>query len=988
MDNIKKQEFYAYDFQINFQKSPIINEKEDIFFNWKLYSTQKFINQKSYQIILYKINEQKNNYCIWDSGIIFSAKSINILYKGTSLQQESIYYCTLKVFSNNNCISEIKSNNFYTSCNWNNVKWITSRKEKKTVVFSYKNKLSGKGKIRSAIIYLSALGIYQVKINHQLLGKYDDGNQEIFYPGWTDYNELIHYQCYDITKLLHNHMFFIEALIGNGWFAGKISKNSFYDKIFNDKIKKKCFIAKIVICYEDGKKEILQTEPVNWFCKDYFHIKENDFYDGEIIDFVSCDNLKLEETIFPNFSLSLKFINQKLQPSNRCLVLRSNTDARDPVGGYIYQPGNIVNISKTLPLGEVIKKTVDIKSPILLDQVDNLIFDFGQNMAAVFTVKLETVSSKLTTVIFETGEMLNDGKTNSSVSSGGSDGSRFTLYKKNLSPPVGEKCLSRDKLLLSGINTYIYTPTFTYHGFRYINIKTTESVKILSIIQIPITSAINQTGYLKTNNKAVNQLISNTYWSQKSNYLSIPTDCPQRSERVGWTGDVQIFTPTALYNFDVISFLLNYTEIINNSSTEAQYSSIIPQSFVPSFASIYAAGWSDIGVILPWHLYRFTKNKNIIIKYFDNMHRYMQEIGPLDDIKINYNPKIFGDWLSFQPTSTNFLNLMYRAYCAKLMAQMANIIDKKIESNIYTKLYEQIKSYIQEEFVKETSDSFTLLTGAHNAINKSFHGYSFIDNAQTGLAWFLKLKIYNSEKQKNMALDALVNNIKNHKSALRKDFSEKSLSVGFLGINILLPVLASYGKMDIAYDLLLNEKMPSWLYSVKNGATTIWERWNSYSVKESFADSRMNSFNHYSYGAVLEWMYHFIAGIDCSRLPSERIFNIFPIIDSGKQYNSQQRISKFSCCYESIAGKIIVNWALKKNGNINYEIEIPTNTTGNFFLNINDKFLDYKGHCQGVLYKGIVKKSEKIVMLFQLQPGFYHILIENKNIFITEKQSV
>lgn len=980
-----EQKLYPFDLQVNFQKEPLLNENEDIYFSWKLASQKYSLKQKAYQLLVFQGNGKGEAPCVWDSGLVLSDNTINIRYLGEPLQQESVYHWHLKVTANDDNLVEIAGGKFYTSCDWQQVDWITAKEEVPAVVFTAQHTLLAEKQIKSVLLYTSALGIYQIKINQHDIGNLSDGNQEVFYPGWTDYNELIHYQCYDLTEFIKEREIHLEALLGNGWFAGKISKNSFYEQLFADKIKKKCFIAKLVIVYRDGKKEIMQTNPCTWLSRIDTHIIENDFYDGEVVNYLTDMAFKQQEVVLPHFTNSLECMNRKLQPSKSSLVIKNYKEINVPVEGFLYNPKDIVNISEVLPYGELVKQPVAMVEPITLNVPYELILDFGQNAAAVFEVVLETLDDQVTTVIFETGEMLNDGKVNPKTPGGGSDGPKFSLYQKNLSPPAGGECLSCDKLLLRGPKTLTYSPVLTYHGFRFIKISTSGPIKITRMVQIPITSAIKKTGFIQTNNSAVNQLISNTFWSQRSNYLSIPTDCPQRSERVGWTGDAQIFLPTALYNFDVAAFLMNYADIINHSSTKAQYSSIIPQAFVPRFASIYASGWSDIGVILTWNLYKHTGNKDFVAKYFENMHRYMQEIGELDSIEVRYNPDMFGDWLSFQPTSTKFVNLMYRAYCATLMAEMASVLEKKVEASTYMALFQRIKTYVQEEYVQYKDNKFVLLTASRDQLDKSQHGYPFADNAQTGLVWFLKLKLYSSEKQREQALQKLIENIDNKEACCRSDFSEHSLSVGFLGIHVLLPTLAAYGKMNTAYDLLLNEELPSWLYSVKNGATTIWERWNSYSLEDSFADSRMNSFNHYSYGSVLEWLYEYAAGIDCSQLITDkRSIEIFPMIDRGKRYNSQERITELDCSYDSIVGKVNVSWHTKDNGDISYKITIPVNTQATLYLESNGENNSYMQSCAGVIYQGVTEKRGINALMFTLQSGTYRFIVGKTGIFIEE----
>lgn len=296
----------------------------------------------------------------------------------------------------------------------------------------------------------------------------------------------------------------------------------------------------------------------------------------------------------------------------------------------------------------------------------------------------------------------------------------------------------------------------------------------------------------------------------------------------------------------------------------------------------------------------------------------MNEIN-INRKKVNYEYKI-----SFAPASTPFINLVYRAYCAQIMEKVSTIMKDAEMKEKYRKLYEIIKDTIQRNYVEENNDEFVLLTKTTDGVDKSFHDYEFVDNAQTGLLWFLKLKLYNNNDQKQKAVNVLIESIKNENRSIREHLPENSHAVGFLGINILLPVLSEIGEESVAYDLLLSEEIPSWLYSVNNGATTIWERWNSYSLEDSFGDASMNSFNHYSYGAVFEWVYNQVAGVKINPTSKDPIV-ISPKIDKGTKYNNQERINEVLYEYDSILGKIKVHWKSEEEKLKTLKVTIPAN---------------------------------------------------------------
>lgn len=761
-------------------------------------------------------------------------------------------------------------------------------------------------------------------------------------------------------------------MLGNGWFMGQISQYSDYESIFEDRKKKKSLIVKVVINYSDGTKDTFSSNTTEWKYSQEAQLLNNDFYDGEVVDYTKEKHSESKESVqIPNFKNSLEIEKQKLKPSNRSLVIKDKKQSRQFKSGYKYVPDKIVNKSDKLPFGEIIKLDINQSEKLSINKSEVTILDFAQNTSAGFEIEVENISNNDAKIIFETGEMLNDGKTSSNYERGGSDGPKGTLYQGNLSLEEGGSCLSRVELIVPKGETILYETKFTFHGFRYVKISANSSFEVNKILQVPITSAISQTGFLKTNNEDVNQLINNTMWSQKSNYLSIPTDCPQRSERVGWTGDAQIFLPTAIYNYDVFPFLMNYADVINASSAEAQYSAIIPQAFVPEFSGLYSSGWSDIGVIIVWELSLYSGSNDIIEKYYDNMDRYMKEIGELDSVNNNYDTELFGDWLSFHPASTPFINLMYRAYCALLMAKMSRKTNRFEEEKKYLNLYKLIKDHVQKNYVEETSNDINLLTSSKDeAIQKCYNGYSFVDNSQSGLIWFLKLELFNSEEQHQKVIEKLRTNIENENRSIRSDSSEKSLSVGFLGINVLLPTLAMNQLNSSAYDLLLSTDLPSWLYSVKNGATTIWERWNSYSLEDSFADASMNSFNHYSYGSILEWLYQYAAGIKYRIVDGIGEFELFPMIDKGNKYNDEERIFKLSSKVETIAGLVEISWESENKQLKECMVTIPANSSATFFFEVENGLQSVESTRAKFVH--FTTKNGIRVAKFEMPSGQYH----------------
>lgn len=913
-----------YDLKINYQEYPIIDLNEKIFFSWKLKSNVSNNFQQFYQIFL-KYEES----IIWKSGKILSRKTINIPYDGPQLEKETKYKWYVVIGTTQDEENIISSQQiFYTACDWTKSKWITYQGNRKDLypVFSSNFTLNKKG-LCQGILYISSLGIYDAKLNGNKVTKYSTKNIEVLNPGWTDYLSQINYQCFDVTKLIKEDNN-LSVGIGNGWFLGDISKNSGYEQLFDDGEKKHSLILKLILRYEDGECKNICSSENNWEVKSAPEIIENDLYQGEIINFSNQLTDKEIFVDFPNFNQDI--VKKKLTPNNSVKIYQHFDQKRKPASVYYYDI-NDMRDSPKLALGYFEITEIRSSNDILISPNRKYIFDFGQNTAAVFQIKFKNRTNRKNEIRIRTSEMINDGVKDFSKKNFGSDGPKNSIYTRNLSFEAGGECRSEEILLVDRKATIDYTPSYTIHGYRFIEISANSEIELVEIHQVPVSSLDKSTTILKTNNQAVNKLFENTLWSQKSNYMSLPTDCPQRSERVGWTGDVQIFLKTALRNYDTLAFLTQYLKSINSNKNSSIYKSIIPKAFIPFLSDVVSSGWSDIGIILPWELYNFSGNENYLKDYYDRMNIYMSAIGDLKSHETLYSETLFGDWLSFAPESLPYMNIIYRGYCAYIMKQVASILKDEVMENKYDYLYKIIKTYVQKEYVESSDSHFKLLTRTKDGVEKSFHGYDYVDNAQTGLLWFLKLKFYKDEKQKKLAINELVKSIENRNKEIRENFPDKSLSVGFLGINILLPVLAEVDEMNLAYDLLLSEDIPSWLYSVNNGTTTIWERWNSYSIEDSFGYASMNSFNHYSYGAVFEWVYNHVAGVKVE-LNKEFPIEIYPKIDKGTQYNTQERIKEVRYEFDSIIGKIMVDWQSDGNTLSHIKGSIPMNQRGILIL--------------------------------------------------------
>lgn len=906
-----------YGLKLNNETNPIINS--NVFnFSWKFKETDNIQSNKqvSYQIFIY----DGTHKTVWNSEKIQSSKSINNEFADIQLEDQETYSWQVKVNDESNKEIYSKESKFYTETNWKDSDFISSDNNSSLPVFTTQFKLNDNpDSIKSATLSITGLGTYQLILNDQNLGEHND-IKEMLNPGWSDYHTQINYQSFDVKNSLSENNT-LKIPIGKGYLLGRISQFSNYESIFSDNVKSPLLILKLMIKFDNGKKQVITTSNnPKWQFFDQLNHVDNDIYDGEIIDF-TLGSTDTKSVTAPK--IDQPTVKKILTPSNSAKVYEILKDKQNPILTYSYNPNKVI-ANPNLELGEVeLTKITD--SNWIADKSTRLLFYFGQNMAATINITFQSKTNVKTKVHVKTGEILNDGQ-GSIENKTGSDGPKNSLHHRNLISEIGGDAKSEEVFIVQDNNDHQYNATWTFHGFRYIEVEVDNPVYIKGIQQIPVTSLLHKNANLKTNNSDLNRLIKNIQYGEQSNYLSIPIDSPNRAERAGWSADAQIFTTSGLMGFDSTAFLKNYLEVINNTEDKSAYKSIMPKSFLPQLAQLQAAGWSDIGIILPWKLYKFTGNESFISKYYSNMVEYMNLIGSTNDVDTNYDDKVFGDWLGFAPASTPYMNAIYRAFTAQIMAEVSHVLNYFDKEKEYKKLFSLIKDFIQEKYVSNINCKFNLLTKTADNVDKSFQGYSFVDNSQTGLLWFLKLHLYSDKSQKDSAIQVLKTSIENNGQTIRTNMPENSLAVGFLGINILLPTLSEIHLNDTAYNLLLSDENPSWLLAVKNGATTLWERWDSYTKEKGISPDAMNSFNHYAYGSIAEWLYSQMLGIKVDPTNQKYPIIISPVIDTGEKYNDQERIKHVSGFLETIYGQVAVEW--KSNDKVMTEltIDIPVNS--------------------------------------------------------------
>ncbi len=523
--------------------------------------------------------------------------------------------------------------------------------------------------------------------------------------------------------------------------------------------------------------------------------------------------------------------------------------------------------------GVPVRRQIELKAKTMTQpQPGNYVFDLGQNM--VGWVRLNNiVAPRGTKIRIRSAEMLN------------ADG---TIYTTNLR---GARCI--DEYTTKGTGPETWEPRFTFHGFRYVELTglPTSPTKD-SITGVVVYSAIPDSGTFVCSNPLVNQLQSNIQWGQRGNFLEVPTDCPQRDERCGWMGDAQIFVRTSTYNADVASFFNKWMVDVEDGMRGDAFPDIAPDIC----CGAGTPAWADAGLIVPWTIYTAYGDKRILEKHYSAMRRYIEWVKRENpSLIMNKRGSDYGDWLSIAAdTPKDVLGTAYFAYSTGILANTARVLGKTEDARQYDDLFAQIKATFNKEFV---------------AADGRIKG-----NTQTNYVLALRFDLLPEEKRAAAA------------KYLVEDIAQKNnhLSTGFVGVGYLNPTLTKNGYKDMAYKLLLQDTFPSWGYSIRQGATTIWERWDGYRADKGFQDPGMNSFNHYSLGSVGEWLFDTVAGIgvDPEKPGFEHII-LRPQPGGGLTFARGD--------YDSIRGKIVSDWKLG-NGALTLNVTIPTNTTATLYL--------------------------------------------------------
>ncbi|MCE0496639.1 MAG: glycoside hydrolase family 78 protein [Methylacidiphilales bacterium] len=643
--------------------------------------------------------------------------------------------------------------------------------------------------VRSAQLVVTALGLYECEINGRRVG------DEIFAPGWTDYNKRVQYQTYDVTGLLRQGENVLGAILGDGWYCGYVAWHGRQNYGERPRL-----LARLEVIFQDGSTTVIATDS-SWKTA-LGPILESDMLMGESYD----ARLDLGAWSQPGNDES------RWQP-----VLVAPPDRPVELVPRLGPP--VRRIGEIKPLKESRKATWNSKFRI---------FDLGQNFTG--RIRISIRAPRGATLRIRYAEVLNP------------DGS---LYTENL-----REARCTDYYTCRGEGTEAWEPLFTFHGFRYVDVQGLQPDDFLEVTGVVLHSDMAPTGTFRCSHEGLNQLQHNIVWGQKSNFLEVPTDCPQRDERLGWTGDAQVFIRTAAFNMDVREFFHKWMQDMRDcQGAEGGIPCVVPTIWVWGAEDLPGKdggpAWADAEIICPWTIYLCYGDRKILADHYESMQRFMEFMaknrcrGHIRAHPEAFEWQGFGDWLALDGggktegiTPVDLIGTAFYAHDADLMAKTADILGRPGDAKKYRILHGEIVDAFRRRFVTPEG---LVVSGTQTSYVLALH-FGLIE-----------------ESTRATAVRELVRDIE------KRNYH---LATGFVGTPYLLDVLENAGRLDVAYKLLEQETFPSWLFPVRNGATTIWERWDGWTPEKGFQDKGMNSFNHYAYGAVGAWMYRTVAGLE------------------------------------------------------------------------------------------------------------------------------
>lgn len=836
----------------NYQKGRIVVQDLPQI-SWILESDNRNVVQTAYQIQIAR--ELDFCHCCYDSNKVISDQSSGIRPEEFKLEPVTRYYVRVRVWDNKKEESEFSEPIDFLSPISPSEGWkadfISAEKpesENDSSGVMVRKEFCLSRHPKQAWLFSTALGLYEVYVNGERVG------EDEMMPGWTSYHKHLLYQSYDVTEILREGKNALGALIGAGWYKGKMG----FQRFRNLYGKETAFSAELHLIYEDGTREVLRSDDT--FSGTKAPILFSEIYDGETYD------ARLEQKGFasPGF-VEDGWIKVHKIPCDRSVI--------------VPQEGCTIRKMNLLPARRLFKTPKG-----------ELVLDFGQNLTGwvEFKVRGAISGDRIELNCFEVLD---------------ADGNVYTENLRTAKQTIIYFC--------KGDQEETYHPKFSFQGFRYVRVaEWPGNVNPEDFVAQAVHSDMEETGTFHCSNQQLNQLHHNILWSMKGNFLDVPTDCPQRDERCGWTGDAEIFSRTSSYLMNVYPFFKKWLKDLScDQAEDGAVTHIVPDILTGYTGDNWlvkdwtggGAAWGDAAVIIPYVLYQQYGDLDIIKRQYSSMRQWIQYIYNHSEGLIWCKGRQFGDWVAldaeegsyYGATPNNLVSTAYFAYSTGLLAEMSEAIGERKDAENYRKLRIAIKNaYIKEFF----DDKGSL-------------------KAQTQTAHIVSLYFdLVPEEYREKTVQGLLNLLK---------IENGHLVTGFVGTPYFCFALSQNGHVKEAYELLLKDDFPSWLYQVKKGATTIWEHWDGIKPDGSMWSAGMNSFNHYAYGAVGEWMYRVIAGLDTEKGSGFSKSLISPRIGEELDYARGS--------VKTIHGSLKTYWE-RNNNIVTLCVTVPANTTAKIQL--------------------------------------------------------
>jgi len=884
--------------------------------SWQLHSDRRGARQTAYRILAAATEDslvETGQDVLWDSGKVPSDQSAHIEYAGPPLRSAQRVWWKVRVWDEYDQPSPWSAPAWWEMgllerAEWQG-KWIggplVGGPHTSSPCPFLRKSFTLTQPVVSARLYVTALGLYECYLNGRRVG------EDLFTPGWTDYKKRVQYKVYDVTNMLAPGENALGAILGDGWYCGNVA---WYGRQqYGDRPR---LLAQLCLTLADSSAITVATDE-SWKVS-YGPILESDILMGESYD----ARLEMPGWDAPGF------------------------DDASWLPAIVFDDPAIRLVATNGPTVRRMQELCPVKEPLRIGSWPRpkWIYDLGQNM--VGRVRLKVSGPRGTTITIRHGEMLNP------------DGS---LYTENL-----RSARATDHYTLKGEGIEIYEPRFTFHGFRYVEISGFPGRPPRDLVTgVVIHSDTPPAGTFECSNPLVNRLQHNIVWGQKGNFVDIPTDCPQRDERLGWTGDAQVFIRTATFNMDVAAFFTRW----QHDLADAQYPSgaippVAPNVLSSDHKEEFPGGpaWEDAFIICPWTIYLCYGDKRLLEVHYQALTRFVDYLVRrhktlASDAQSEYPAELgFGDWLA-QDGSTDrrgatpreLIGTAFLAHSTRLMARTAAILGRTGDAEKYTRLYQEARRTFIHRYVTPAG----LVIG------------------QTQTAYVLALHFdLLPDELRPAVVEALVRDIEKR---------DMHLSTGFVGTPYLPHVLTNAGRPEIAYALLMQKTCPSWLYPVLQGATTIWERWDGWTREKGFQNPGMNSFNHYAYGSIGAWLYTTVAGIDADpEQPGYKHIIMRPRPGGGLTYARAE--------YESLYGRIVSEWHIDRQ-RFDWLVVIPPNTTATLYIPAGALARITEGDRPAHQAEGVRElRRESDISVYTVSSGSYHFVAEPVNVAVYRRR--